>query len=118
MTHTPSNDPYFVERAIAIARESLRGNYDFLLACRDLADIRERLPRVSDDLMDVFVGVASETDGLPIGDERRHWAAEPLESKDQLIAGYRVRMQSAVIEALQHLLAVLGRDGDQGGSNA
>ncbi len=50
------------ERAKEIARRVLDYGYDPLLACRDLAEFRGRLPGVADEIMDTFVGVASEVD--------------------------------------------------------
>jgi hypothetical protein len=67
-----------IERAKQIAKKVLGGQYDPLLACRELVDIREQLPVVTDEVMDVFVAVATEVDGLPIGPERAHWTTESL----------------------------------------
>lgn len=100
------NDP--TERAKEIALKALDGDYDPLLACRDLADLRGRLPGVTDDVMNTFIGVASEVDDLPIGTEREHWAPEALRSKDIEAADYRERVKDAVAKALQELLAALG----------
>jgi hypothetical protein len=104
------NEPYSTERAREIARRTLDGDYDLLLACRDLASLRPGIPCVADNLMDVFVGVASEIDGLPIGAERRHWAAEALKSKDARVVDYRERVRSGVMTALQKLLVALESD--------
>jgi hypothetical protein len=95
------------ERAKEIAIKVLAGGYDLLLACRELADLRGRLPSVADDVMDTFTGVASEVDDLPIGTEREHWAADALRSKDIEAADYRERVKDAVAKALQELLMAL-----------
>jgi hypothetical protein len=108
MTQIRSNDPSSMERARKIACETLAGDYDLLLACRDLANLRERLPGVADDLMDTFVGVASEIDDLAVGAERNHWADESLRAKDIEAANYRERVKGVVTEALRELLAALG----------
>ncbi len=97
-----------MERAMEIAHRTLNGEYDPLLACRNLADLRDRLPSVPSETMDVFVGVASEVDGLPIGAERKQWAAEALRSKDIEAADYRERVRATVEEALHGLLKSLG----------
>jgi hypothetical protein len=72
--------------------------------------MREELPAVADDVMDVFVAVASEVDDLPIGPERTRWATESLRVKDQEAADYRARVQSQVAEALQGLLDATGNE--------
>lgn len=108
MTQVGVNDLLSTERAKEIARRTLDGDYDLLLACHELANLRERLPRVADDVMNTFVGVASEVNDLPIGAERKHWAAEALRSKDIEAADYRERVRDVVRDALQELLVALG----------
>jgi hypothetical protein len=71
-----------IERARQIAKKVLEGQYDPLLACRELDDIREELPGVANEVMDVFVAVASEVDGIPLGPERAYWNVESLRKKD------------------------------------
>jgi hypothetical protein len=108
MTQAQVNNPFSSERAKEIALRSIDGNYDLLLACRDLARLRDGMPCVPDDLMDVFIGVASEIDGLPIGAEREHWAAEPLRLKDILVTTYREQVTDGVMKALRALVLTLG----------
>jgi hypothetical protein len=110
MTLVRSNDSRAVKRAKEIAHKTLLGNYDLLLACRDIADIRRDLPLVADDLIDTFVGVASEVDDLPLGPERTYWAAEALGPKDARAENYRGRIRLVVVDALQKLLVTLGKD--------
>lgn len=102
------DDSSAIERAKEVARKTLDGEYDPLLACRDLADLRGRLQGVSDETMNTFVGVASEVDGLPIGADRNNWASEALRSKDIEAADYRERVRATVEVALQALLTSLG----------
>lgn len=94
-----------VEHARRIAKNVLADQYDPLLACREIADIREQLPAFAHEVMDVFVAVASELDGLPIGPERAHWTAESLRVKDQEATSYRAQVGGQVAEALRGLLA-------------
>lgn len=107
MTQVGVNDPLPEERAQEIARRALDGDYDILLACRELASLRERLTCVADVVMNTFIGVASEVDDLPIGAEREHWAPEALKFKDIEAADYRARVRNVVEEALQELLMAL-----------
>ncbi|MFL6603185.1 MAG: DUF2489 domain-containing protein [Steroidobacteraceae bacterium] len=108
MTQPSLNDASSMQRAREIALRTLAGDYDLLLACRDLSSLRGRLPGVSDGLMDVFLGVASEVDDLPIGAERNHWSAESLKRKDIEANDYQERVREVVTGALQGLLAALG----------
>ena len=95
------------ERAKEIAHGVLCEGYDPLLACRDLALLRRLLPEVADEIMDTFVGVASELDVFPIGSEREHWAVAALESKDSEAADYRERVRAVVEDSLRRLLMAL-----------
>jgi len=110
MMQTWMNDPLLTKRVLEIARNTLDGKYDPLLACRDLATLRERLPRVTHSVMNIFVGIASEVDALPIGSERQHWAAAPLRLKDIEAAEYRERVQDVVANALRELVLTLEND--------
>lgn len=101
-----------IARARQIAKRVLGGDYDPLLACRELADIREDLSAVADEVMNVFVAVASEVDDLPIGPERTQWATDSLRGKDLEAADYRARVRSEVAEALQRLLEATGNTVD------
>lgn len=94
-----------IARARQVAKRVLEDQYDPLLACRDLVDIREQLlSAVPHEVMNVFVGVASEVHRLPIGPERAYWAEESLRVKDLEAATYREQVRSDVEEALRALL--------------
>jgi RHS repeat-associated protein len=95
-------------------RAALGGEYDILLACRDLSGLREQLTCVAGSVMDIFSGVASEVDDLPIGTDRKYWAADLLTAKDLEAADYRNRVKGVVTNALQELLVELDdRDSDK-----
>lgn len=96
------------ERARDIAYRVLEGGYDLLAACRELAQLRPCLPEISDEIMDAFIGVASEVDDLPLGLERERWAAEKLSVVDDEAAIYRERVRPMIEESLQELLGSLG----------
>jgi hypothetical protein len=93
-----------IQRAIQIVRAALDGDYDLLIACRDLTSLRRWLPGFAGDAMDIFAAVATEIDGFPIGAERELWAKEPLKLKDAVIADYRAVMTDLVRNALQEFL--------------
>jgi len=96
------------ERARDIAYRVLGGGYDLLAACRELAQLRPCLPEISDEIMDAFIGVASEVDDLPLGPEREFWAAEKLRVLDEEAAIYRERVRPMIEESLKDLLGSLG----------
>lgn len=109
MTTEAINNLRFRERAGEVARRALSGEYDLLLACRDLASLRAHLKGVPEDVVDTFVGVASEVDDLPIGAERRNWSLDALKANDVEAKKYREQIRDVVTEALRQLLAALGK---------
>lgn len=96
------------QRAGEVARRALDGEYDLLLACRDLASLRSHLQDVPDDVVTTFIGVASEVDDLPIGAERKNWSLDALKANDIESRKYREQVRDVVMEALRRLLAALG----------
>ena len=96
------------ERAKEIARRVLDDSYDPLLACRNLDQLRKWLPKVPDEIMDTFVGIASEVDELPIGSEREYWAVDELKLKDVRAVKYRELVRAVVEGSLRQLLVLLG----------
>ncbi len=93
-----------MQSAREIALRTLAGDCDPLVACRSLSKFQDRLPGVAARVMDVFVGVASEIDDLPLGPERANWATVPLAAKDLEAAEYRERVRGVVSDALRELL--------------
>lgn len=98
-------------RATDAARRALAGEYDLLLACRDLASLRVHLLDVPEDVIDIFVGVASEIDDLPVGGERRNWSLGALVANDVATNRYREQVREVVTEALRRLLTSIGESG-------
>jgi hypothetical protein len=92
-----------------IAKRVLDDQYDPLLACRDLVDIREQLlSTVSAEVMDVFVAVESGVQDLPIGPGRAHWAEASLRVKDKQAANYREQVRNRIEGALRAFLKATG----------
>jgi hypothetical protein len=73
-----------------------------------LAD-RTRAPFTShpDDAFNLFIGIASETDHLPVGAERRNWADSALAAHDPNIDAYESTRMAEVKDHCRILLAVL-----------
>lgn len=92
-----------LSRAKLLARSIINDEVDLLIACRDLAGMRDQLAFLPESVIDVVVAVSSETDGLPLGGERTFWNAENLKEKDAEAADYRERVRSVVKSAAKEL---------------
>jgi hypothetical protein len=73
--------------AVSIARRVLAGEVDVLVGARDLRGLRFRVGvPVDDPDFTCFVVIESETDALPLSDERSQWSAEALLRLDPDVA--------------------------------
>jgi hypothetical protein len=61
------------------ARRMLTGSLSFIEGARRIVGLSHNAKLNFDPDIVPFVGIDSETDALPIGDVRRHWAPEALE---------------------------------------
>lgn len=76
-----------------------------VLAARQLAALRRTL--IGDKLDDdwrIFIGIDSETDDLPVGEVRRHWAPDALAAKDIEIQGAEATYRDSAMAAARNLL--------------
>ncbi|MBA3573298.1 MAG: DUF2489 domain-containing protein [Pyrinomonadaceae bacterium] len=88
------------QQVIAAASAILRGEMGIIEGSRLLCSLRSRVSSSDHDFDFVpFVVIDDATDHLPIGDVRRHWAADALVRKD-------LEIQAA--EALYRVDAVAG----------
>jgi hypothetical protein len=102
-----SGNSHAIARAMEIARSTLDGQSDPLLACREMAALMSSLPTLPEEIGDTFVGVDSELDGLPIGEEGKYWAEHALEVRDAQAAEYRAMVRDDVAAAMAGLIEFL-----------
>jgi len=62
---------------VETARAMLAGETSYIIGARTLDSLRHKISGIEEDAdFMVFVAIASETDGLPVGAVREHW--DPL----------------------------------------
>ena len=88
---------------IEIIQLTQKGNFDLLLACREIAGYSLQLKGVRFNQMSIFEGVASECDGVPLGSERTFWDSATLKQKDIETDKYRSEVRETVLTALSDL---------------
>jgi hypothetical protein len=59
---------------------------------------------VDSEIFRLFQGVDSEIDGLPIGPERRYWAPDALQGKDELANKYELQIGDRLLKAAEQLI--------------
>jgi hypothetical protein len=88
-----------------IAKSMIDGEIRPLLGARLLCYRFQQLKdEIDPETWRFIIGVASETDGLPIGPERSHWAPEALSEKDKEADDYEQRVGDGLLQVAQELV--------------
>lgn len=89
-----------------IATQALDGEIHLLLACQKLSNETAKVQNLPREITVVFDAIASESDGLPIGDERKYWEPGALLEKDKEIKKYLQEVEPVLRDALEKLIAL------------
>ena len=94
------------QRIGSVAQSILDGRIGIIEGARQIISLRHEsgIEEPDPDLL-LFVVIESETDCLPLGPVRTHWAADALAKKDVEIAETAAFYHSRVIEVCQRLVA-------------
>src|SRR4051812_7924138 len=94
------------QRIVDVASAILRGELGIIEGSRQLCSLQFRVSSLdhNPDFLS-FVGIDSETDHLPVGDVRRHWAADALARKDIEIRKAEAFYRDHAIAGCERLLA-------------
>jgi len=98
---TPSwflNEWYWREtcrRIVQCADDLLAGRLGVIAASRVLFPLAHEVRAADDPDFKLFVLIYSDSDALPVGAERDHWAASALEREDVKIAGFEAHWRDA-----------------------
>ena len=94
------------QKVVALARDLLAERIGIVQCSRALAFLSHRVGAAQFDTdFLLFVGIDSETDHLPIGEVRRHWAADALATKDAELAEAEAFYRPQALEACVRLIA-------------
>ena len=107
------NEGYFEtvrSTLIATATAVTTGKLGIILGCRKLYAISDQLKLDDfDEDFRIFIAVDSQTDHLPVDEERGNWSVEALQRKDIEIAEVEEPFRSEVTEACRKLIVRFGR---------
>jgi hypothetical protein len=97
-------------QAVEVAQAILSGSIGLIAGCRSLASLAHTL--VDDACVDpdfvVFVAVESETDHLPLEDQRVHWEAAAFANKRHEIHAYESQAREEVANACRSVVTRFG----------
>jgi hypothetical protein len=88
----------------ATLREMLSGGLDLVEGCRVLARYAVELEQIAPAEYAVIAGVESETDDLPVGQQRSRWASDALAQKDREKEAYLRTVEETVLAACRRIL--------------
>ena len=94
-------------RMRAVATQLLTGEIGVIAAARELRQFRDGVEPEIGKLLDMFAGVDSETDHLPVGEQRALWASEALKEKDLEIAAAEARWRGSALTAARQIVILL-----------
>jgi hypothetical protein len=92
---------------LAQASGLVAGDLGVIAAARKLRGFWDGVEPEIGALLLVFVGIDSETDALPVGNERAHWNAEALARKDIEIRAAEQRWRGQAVAAATQLIHLL-----------
>ncbi len=97
------------QQVVAVATSILQGELGIIEGSRRLSDLQSRVTSLDHDPDFLpLVGIDSETDHLPLGEVRQHWAADALAEKDIEIRAAEAFYRAAAFAACERLLARFG----------
>ena len=91
-------------QVVEVCEAILHEEIGVLLGVRQLCRLHYDLFDQVDDDFVLFIGINSETDSLPIGDERQYWNEKILIEKDKEIAEIEARVKQDVFDTCQKLI--------------
>jgi Protein of unknown function (DUF2489) len=104
-----AQDPSAEQRVVAVASAMLRSELGVIEGSRLLCTLRPQVSSLHHDPdFLTFVGIDSETDHLPVGDVRQHWAPDALVIKDQEIQAAEAFYRDLAFAGCERLLARFG----------
>jgi hypothetical protein len=92
---------------LALARGLISGDLGVIEAARELASFCDVSEPELGAVLNVFVGIHSETDALPIGKVRAFWNSEALARKDEEIKAAEEHWRDHALDAAKQLVRLL-----------
>lgn len=106
MSSSRESEEWARQRAVAVAEGAIAGDIGIIAACRLLRQLGDAL--VGDGRNDpdflLFIAVDSETDSLPLEDQRANWDESAFESKQTEVSHYEADIREEVLKACRSLV--------------
>ena len=89
---------------VSVARAMLAGRLELIDGVRRITKLRANMPDPDGAVFDVIRGVDSETDDLPVGEERALWDSKALAEKDIVRQEYVEKVRAVVLDACARIV--------------
>jgi hypothetical protein len=112
MTIPSTNEPEILRaqsEVVSTARGIVSGTIGIVDGARRLTKLGHALGVDRDPDFTFFVGVDSETDHLPAGEVRRHWAADALRQTDEELRECEAFFRADALRVCQSLIQQYGK---------
>jgi hypothetical protein len=101
--HNPAKFLKECKRLRALCQRIIDGEESVIEGSRKMVTYRFWMKEEGNIGWSIFTGVSSESDHLPLGAVRRHWAADALKQKDERIMKLENFYRENVIEAARRI---------------
>jgi hypothetical protein len=93
---------------VLTCQQMLSGQLGIIAAARQIISLAFQLhgDKFVHEMFGVFVAIDSETDHLPVGPERRHWATDALAAKNVEIQKYEESCREDAFQAAHKVVAL------------
>jgi len=103
-TYNKEHRQWVSSKIVALAQSVLAGQLGIVAASRQLSAWRFDVGAEHDPDFTFFVGVDSETDHLPVGEERQHWNPDALRTKDEELRAFEASVRERALEVCRSLI--------------
>ena len=90
------------------ALDLIEGRVAVIEAARAMQQLAFKVRDERDPNFTVFLAIYSESDALPVGEERKNWAPSALRGEDSKIESLEERWRERALEAARHLIKKYG----------
>ncbi|MGA2868920.1 MAG: DUF2489 domain-containing protein [Verrucomicrobiota bacterium] len=101
---------YLSRKVVAAAQSILSGELGVVAGALRLFSLAHEVGVKGDADFNLFIGIVSETDHLPLGEARQHWNPDALLAKDAELADYEARVRERAFAACRSLIQKYDHD--------
>jgi hypothetical protein len=103
-TFNQEHRQFLSRKIVAAAQSILSGEIGVVAGAYELGSLGRQIGANRDPDFELFIGIDSETDHLPVGEVRKYWNPEALRAKDAELARFESQVRDRAFEACRSLI--------------